>query len=157
MLMLAAAMVLAACGNDATSPTYSLDLAEIGPGPAARWLQVPDTARVGEPFVVRALATNRGCESPGGLSVTQDGRRVRLVGTVQVSTGDNAVCPSLGGWLQSTTLTPLVEGTLNVVLIGRIDGRTDSVSRSVRVIPISRPLGSLARSAALRTAPSGDD
>lgn len=156
-MMLGMSMGVAACSSDATSPAYSLDLAEIGPGPASRWLQLPDTARVGEPFVVKALATNRGCETPGGLSVTQHDRRVRIVGAVQVAANADVVCPDPGAWIQSTTLTPLAEGTLTVVLIGRIGDHTDSVSRSVQVIPRSKPLGSLAGVAARVVLPNGDD
>jgi hypothetical protein len=107
---LAGSALLAACGGDATSPSYSLDLAEIGRTPVAQWLQVPDSARVGEPFVVTTYATNRGCETPGGLSVTQMDGRVRIVGAVKVASGDERVCPTPGAWSQSTTLTATVEG-----------------------------------------------
>ncbi len=154
---LGASSLLAACGGDATSPTYALDLAEIGTAPVSRWLQVPDSARVGEPFVVTAFATNRGCETPGGLSVTQTDGRVRIVGAVQVASGGERVCPTPGGWSQATTLTPIVEGALTIVLIGRIGDHTDSVSRIVRVVPRAVPLGSLAGTALDRRARSGDD
>ncbi len=153
---LAGSALLAACGGDATSPSYSLDLAEIGRTPVAQWLQVPDSARVGEPFVVTTYATNRGCETPGGLSVTQVDGRVRIVGAVKVASGER-VCPTPGAWSQSTTLTATVEGDLTVALIGRIGDRTDSVSRVVRVIPRKVPLGSLAGTVFARPARSGDD
>lgn len=154
---LAGSALLAACGGDATSPSYSLDLAEIGRAPVAQWLQVPDSARVGESFVVTTYATNRGCETPGGLSVTQTDGRVRIVGAVKVASGGERVCPTPGAWSQSTTLTATVEGDLTVALIGRIGDRTDSVSRVVRVIPRKVPLGSLAGTVFAPPARSGDD
>jgi len=147
---LATGALLAACGGDATSPSYSLDLAEIRIGVPSQTLVVPDSAFVGEPFLITTFAANRGCESPGGLSVTETTGRVRIVGAVKVASGGELTCPTPGAWSQSTTVTPTVDGSLTIVLIGRVRDRTDSVSRVVRVMPRRSLRGSLAGTATPR-------
>jgi hypothetical protein len=147
-LWLAACALLAACDGDATSPSYSLDLAEITVEVPSRALSVADSAFVGEPLRITAYATNRGCESPGGLSVTTSADRVRIVGAVQVASGTALQCQDIGGWPQTTTATPTVEGSLTIVLIGRVRDRTDSVSRVVRVVPRRALQGTVAAAAA---------
>ena len=147
-LWLATCAFLAACDGDATSPSYSLDLAEITIDAPSRSLAVPDSAFVGEPFRITAFATNRGCESPGGLSVTTTGSRVRIVGAVQVASGTALRCQDIARWPQTATATPTVEGPLTIVLVGRARDRTDSVSRVVRVVPRRALQGALAAAAA---------
>lgn len=139
-LWVAAAPLLAGCGDDAgllaTTVLRPAAIAFYGDTVVAT---VPDSARVGVPFVVQVRSFGGGCTVQDQTGVAVRGRRVDVRPLVRepgpASTG--ACSAILLAFTHSAPVTITEPGDATIVVYGRSEPGASSVSvtRTVRVVP----------------------
>lgn len=136
----ACAPLLAACGDDsgvlAVTVLRPAALAFYGDSVA---VTVPDSARVGVPFLVQVRSFGDGCTQQDQTGIAVVGRRVDVRPLVrEPSPVSQAVCPAILLTFTHTAPVTITEpGTASIVVHGRSEPGASSVAvtRTVRVVP----------------------
>jgi hypothetical protein len=140
VLLAACAPLLAACSDDAgllaTTVLRPAALAFYGDSVA---VTVPDSARVGVPFLVHTRSFGDGCTQQDQTGIAVVGRRVDVRPLVrEPGPASQAVCAAiLLTFTHSAPVTLTELGTATIVVHGRSEPGASSVSvtRTVRVVP----------------------
>jgi hypothetical protein len=147
LLLIAAGAAVAACSQESPSDRINSIVLRNDPYDASvSPLGLPDTVRLGVPFVVTFVTVYRSpiCWKPDGETMATNGRQVRVTPwDVYVLPPDHAgPCELLQVGLRSTTITLNTAGIDTIRVVGRVapfsspdDFALDSVSASVVVVP----------------------
>jgi hypothetical protein len=139
-LLAACAPLLGSCGDDAGV----LAVTVLRPAAIAFYgdtivATVPDSARVGVPFLVQVRSFGDGCTQQDQMGIAVVGRRVDVRPLVrEPGPASQVACPAiLLTFTHSAPVTVMEAGTATVIVHGRSEPGASSVSvtRTVRIVP----------------------